>query len=129
MELAFEILFQFVGEVLLQLIAEALAELGMHGLADTTRKPRHPVWSTIGFALWGVIFAGLSLLIFPTSPIHNPDLRLVNLFLSPVLAGLAMVAIGNFRQKKGQQTTRINRFGFAFAFAFAFAATRFAFVG
>lgn len=129
MELFFEIFFQFAGELVLQLVAEVLVELGMHSLADTTRKPRHPVLSMIGFALWGVIFGGLSLLILPSSPIHNPDLRLINLLVSPALAGLAMVAIGNFRQSKGQQTTRINRFGFAFSFAFAFATTRFAFVG
>lgn len=129
MELFLELFLQFVGEVLIQLTAEMLAELGQHSLEDTFKKRRHPVLSTIGFTLWGAIFAGLSLLVIPTSLIHNPDLRLFNLIVTPLLAGAAMVAIGLAREKKGQEKTRINRFGFAYAFALSFAAIRFAFAG
>lgn len=129
MELFLEFFLRFAVEVLIQITAEVLAELGLHSLKDTIRKRRHPVLSAIGFALWGAIFAGLSLLVMPSSPIHNPDLRLFNLIVTPLLAGLAMVAIGMAREKKGQEKTRINRFGFAYAFALTFAAIRFAFAG
>ena len=53
MEFIFEIIFQFLGELLLQLIFEFLVELGVHSLADTLKRPKNAVLSTIGFVLWG----------------------------------------------------------------------------
>jgi hypothetical protein len=65
MEFVFEVLLQFFGEILLQLIVQVLAELGLHSLGDTFQRRKHPIWSMIGFTLWGAIAGGLSLLIFP----------------------------------------------------------------
>ena len=129
MEFVFEILFQFFGELLLQLLFEALSEVGLHGVKDTLRKPRNLVLSTIGFAVWGAVAGAVSLLIFPESPIRNPDLRLVNLLVTPVLAGLAMVALGKLRLARGQDTVMLDRFVYAYVFALGFAVLRFAFVG
>ena len=127
MEFILEALLQGIGELALQLFFEALFEVGLHSLADTTRQPRHPVYSTIGFTLWGIMLGGFSLLIMPTSPIHNAGLRLINLIVTPMIVGLLMVAVGRRRRKMGQETTRLNRFSFAYAFALSFAAIRFAF--
>jgi len=120
-----EFLFQFLGEMLLQACFELLAELGFRGLANTVRRPRSPALSTIGFILWGMIAGGLSLLIFPASPIDNPVLRRVNLIATPVAVGLVMVMIGRIRRKRGQNTVRLDHFGYAFTFAFSMALVRF----
>ena len=125
MEFVFEIIFQFVGELLLQALFELLAELGFHSLADTFKRPRSPVLSTIGFTLWGLIAGGLSLWIFPTSPIHEPRFRQINLIVTPVALGLVMMLIGKIRLKKGQDLVRLDQFGYAFVFAFAMALVRF----
>ena len=125
MELLFEVVFQVFGEMLLQVFFEALAELGFHSVRDTMKRDRNPVLSTIGFVLLGALAGGLSLLIFPHSAIADPDLRLANLLVTPVLIGAAMMLVGWVRQKKGQNLVRLDRFGYAFVFAFAMALVRF----
>lgn len=125
MEFLFEIIFQFAAEILLQACFELLAELGFHSLADTFRRPRNPVFSTIGFILWGAIAGAVSLLIFPSSPIADPMLRQINLVATPLAVGIVMAMIGRTRLKRGQGLVRLDQFGYAFVFAFAMALVRF----
>ncbi|HET6941642.1 MAG TPA: hypothetical protein VFH89_05735 [Sphingomicrobium sp.] len=126
MEFVFEIILQFLGELLLQAIFELLVELGFHSLADTFRRPKNPALSILGFTLWGAIAGGISLWIFPTSPIDNPVLREINLVVTPVACGLVMMMVGKLRLRKGQDIVRLDQFGYAFVFAFAMALVRFA---
>lgn len=125
MEFIFEIIFQILGEILLQLGFEFLAELGVHGLADTVKRPKNPVLSTIGFVLWGAMAGGISLLIFPTSPISNLLFRKINILVTPVAVGGVMMLIGRQRDKWGQNLVRLDRFGYAFVFALAMAIIRY----
>jgi hypothetical protein len=124
-ELLFEVLFQFGGEFLIQLFVELLAELGIHEKGRRKKGPMNPFIATSGLILCGAAAGGLSLLIFPHSPIADPDLRLANLFVTPVLLGAAMMLVGKAREKKGQDLVRLDRFGYAFVFAFAMALVRF----
>ena len=125
MEVMFEILLQFLGEIGIQLVMELLAELGLHSVEDTLKRPRHPVWSTIGFAICGAMAGGISLLILPASPIADIELRRVNLIVTPLVAGGAMALIGRRKERRGIRTNRLDRFGYAFAFALAMAAVRY----
>lgn len=125
MEFIFEIIFQFLGELLLQMIFETLFELGFRSLADTVKRPKNPVLSTIGFILWGAMAGAVSLLIFPASPIADPLLRKINLVVTPILAGALMAMIGRVRSKKGQTLVRLDRFGYAFVFALVMSMVRF----
>ena len=129
MEFVFEIILQFLGELLLQMVFELLIELGFHSMADTVRKPRDPVLSSIGFILLGAIAGGVSLLIFPASLIHSANLRLVNLFATPLAIGAIMMLIGKARDRKGQTLVKLDRFGYAFAFAFSMSLVRFVAAG
>ncbi len=125
MEFLFELLFQFFGELLLQFLVEVCFELGLRGLARGLRwVPTPPIaaaWVTLG----GVAAGALSLLLFPHSAIRNPTLRLVNLAVTPLLAGAAMMLVGRLRAKKGQALVRLDRFGYAFLFAFTMALMRY----
>jgi hypothetical protein len=125
MEFIFEIIFQFLGEILLQLLFESLSELGFHGLADTLEKPRNAFLSTIGFALWGTMAGGISLLIMPKSFISNLGLREANVAITPLIVGGIMMLIGRLRDSKGQTRVGLDRFGYAFVFAFSMAIVRF----
>jgi hypothetical protein len=125
MEVIFEILFQLFGEILIQVLFECLAELGLHSLTDTLKKPRNPVLSTVGFVMWGAIAGGLSLLIFPHSPIASLQLRQANLLITPIIAGGVMMLIGRQRNGRGQTLVKLDRFGYAFVFAFTMAVVRF----
>ena len=125
MEFVFEVILQFLGELLLQALVEVFAELGYHSVADTLKRPRKPALSIIGFTIWGAIAGGISLWIFPTSPIDDPLLRQLNLIATPAACGLVMMLVGKIRLKKGQDLVRLDRFGYAFVFAFAMALVRF----
>lgn len=125
MEFVFEIVLQFLGEILLQVFLELIAELGLHSLTDTLKKPKHPILSTIGFAIWGALAGGISLLILPKSAITNIAFRKINLFLTPLIAGGIMMLIGRERSRRGSTVVRLDRFGYAFVFAFAMALVRF----
>ena len=125
MEVIFEFIFQFVAEVLLQAVAELLVELGYHSVADTLRRPRNPILSTIGFVIIGAIAGGVSLLILPHSPVQDPTLRTLNLFATPTMLGMMMVLVGRLRQKKGQELVYIDKFGYAFVFAFTMGLMRY----
>ena len=81
--------------------------------------------SAIGFALWGALAGGISLLIMPRSFISDLGLREANVLVTPLLVGGAMVLVGRLRDSKGQERVGIDRFGYAFVFAFAMAIVRF----
>jgi hypothetical protein len=73
----------------------------------------------------GIVAGGISLLVFPTSHIHDPMFRKLNLVVAPLALGLVMMLIGQIRQKKGQDLVRLDQFGYAFLFAFAMAVVRY----
>jgi hypothetical protein len=125
MEFILEIIFQFLGEIVLQIVFEALSELGFQSLADTFKKPRNAFLSTMGFALWGALAGGISLLITPRSFISNLALREANVLVTPLVVGGAMTLIGRLRDRAGQKRVEIDRFGYAFVFAFSMAVVRF----
>lgn len=125
MEFIFELLFQFFGELLLQFLVELFAEMGLRTLGQAFSRKPNPRLAVAGFTLWGLLAGGISLLIFPHSAIHDPNLRLLNLFATPLLAGAGMMLLGRLRAKQGQSLVRLDRFGYAFLFAFTMALVRF----
>lgn len=79
--------------------------------------------------IWGAIAGGISLLLLPHGLIEDPALRVVNLVVTPVIVGAAMMVVGHLREKHGKQVLRIDRFGFAYAFALSMALVRFVWAG
>lgn len=121
-----EFLLELLGELLIQIVVEFLVELGIHSIAEPLRKPPNPWLAAIGYALFGAIVGGLSLLVFP----HNlmPEaFRVVNVVLTPLAAGLAMMAMGTWRARRGDTRLRIDRFGYGYLFALAMALVRYRF--
>jgi len=121
-----ELVLEVLGEFLLQVVGEAFLELGFHSLAEPFRKPPNPWVAALGYALFGAIFGGLSLLVFPTNLVPQPW-RLVNLVVTPLVVGGIMVLMGAWRAKRGQPVLRIDRFSYGYLFALALAFIRFQF--
>lgn len=119
--------FQFLGELLLQILFEAVAELLGHSLIEPFRRkePMNAWLAGIGYALYGCIAGGLSLLIIPNLFISASWLRVTNLVLTPILAGLIMSYLGARRRKREKQTIRLETFSYGFVFALAMAIIRF----
>jgi hypothetical protein len=127
MEIIFEVLFQFVGEVLLQILLEALAELGLHSVREPFRKPPNPWLAAIGYTTFGVIAGALSLWAFPALFIASHNVQIVSLVFTPIIAGIAMAALGAWRRRRDQDIIRLDKFAFGYLFALAMAIVRFTF--
>jgi|SRR5689334_15956861 len=122
-------IFQFLGEFLLQLIVEAFAEVLGHTIKMPFQReqPAHPLIVAIGYMMLGAMAGGLSLWVLPHLFIESPKLRLLNLMLTPVMAGVIMTWIGTWRRKRDKEVIALDRFGYAFCFALAMAVVRYAF--
>lgn len=122
-----EFIVEILGEFLLQALGEALMELGFHSLAEPFRKPPNPWLAALGYAIFGALAGGLSLLVFPAhlTPAGLP--RLANLLLTPLAVGLCMSAMGAWRSKRGDILLRIDRFSYGYLFALTMALVRFQF--
>jgi len=122
-----EFLLQALGEFLLQVLGEALLELGFHSLAEPFRRPPNPWMAALGYALFGAILGGLSLLVFPHHLTPAGLARIANLVLTPIAVGLCMVAMGAWRARRGDPVLRIDRFSYGYLFALTLALVRFNF--
>lgn len=121
-----EFIFGLLGEFLLQVIVEALIEMGFRSLAEPFRRPPNPWLAAIGYALFGAVLGGLSLLAFPNNLVQGPW-RVANLAVTPIAVGCVMAGIGAWRTRRGQHVLRIDRFGYGYLFALSVALIRFYF--
>ena len=122
-----EFLFEILGEFLLQAIVEFFVELSVHAGWKPTRKPTNQWVAGIGYTIFGAILGWLSLLVFPSYLVTSEAMRILNLVLTPVAAGLLMCAMGAWRARRGDEVLRIDRFAYGYLFALALALVRFIF--
>ncbi|WP_085355757.1 hypothetical protein [Neisseria dumasiana] len=116
-----EILFELLAEFFLQIVAEILAELGIRS-ADSKRKPR--LWLTlVGYGIIGALIGGVSLLIFPEHFIRSEGLQMLNLVLTPMLAG-GMICLLDRQRGRHTSSSWHLRFLCGFIFAFCMALVR-----
>ena len=120
---------QFFGELLLQLVLEAIAELLGHSFKEPFRRPRPvcPWFAAVGYLVFGAAAGGLSVWLVPDLFIKAEWLRLANLVLTPVAAGLIMEAVGSWREQREKEVIQLETFAYGFCFAFAMAVVRYAF--
>ena len=116
-------ILQLLGELLLQLIVELFGR----SLVEPFRRPKpiHPWLAAIGYIIFGAFAGAMSLWLVPALFISAQWLRLVNLFLTPFIAGVLMASLGSWRERNSKQTIRLDSFTYGFLFAFAMAFVRF----
>jgi hypothetical protein len=120
-----EFILELFGEFLIQVVLEGLVEMGFYSLAAPFKKTPNPWLAAFGYALFGTVLGGLSLLVFPTHMVGSHGLRLLSLALVPVLVGGMMVLMGLWRAKHGQTVQRLDRFGYGYVFALSLGLTRY----
>lgn len=131
MEPLLEVIIQILGELLLELFIQSLAELGTRAVAPKLR----PVLNTerwlpvLGYTLLGGLCGAGTLHFWPHSFIHALWLRIAALILIPLLAGVAMSALGAWRKSRGQFLIRLDQFGYGCLFAFSVSLVRFIWAG
>jgi len=121
-----EAIFEFLFEILLQIVLEVLAELGLHTVREPFRKRPHPGLAAAGYVLLGLLAGGLSLFIAPQYFVKDPW-RWINLAVTPIVAGLAMMGVGAMRARRGQELVRLDRFMYGYLFALSLGLVRFLF--
>lgn len=138
MEIIFEIIFQILGwvfqllgELFLQLVFEVIAEFFGHSIREPFRRPHpfHPWLAAVGYFTYGAMAGGLSLWLFPDNFIKVEWLRVSNLLLTPLAAGLLMAWIGSWRSKHERDVIRLETFFYGFFFALSLAIVRFVWGG
>jgi len=124
-----EFIVDVIAEFLLQAILEALAELGLHSLAEPFQRPPKPWLAALGYTLFGAAAGGISLWLMPDHMVRDETLRLVNLLVTPLGAGMMMCILGAWRMRRGDTVLRIDRFAYGYVFALGLGLTRFFFAG
>jgi len=122
-----EFLVELVGEFLLQLVLEALAELGLHTLKEPFNRRPNPWLAGTGYVLFGMLAGGISLWLLPDHLVRGEALRVVNLVVTPLGAGLMMCLLGSWRMRRGDTLLRIDRFAYGYLFALSLGLVRFLF--
>src|SRR5262245_42933635 len=104
--------------VLLQVLLELLIDLGLYWPSDsassrTTRGgPKYNALTAVVWAALGGVLGGFSLLFLPNLLIQDPTARVVNLFVTPVLAGVFGFLVSALRSRKYPAVTPKDHFWF-----------------
>lgn len=112
---------------MLPLFGELLVELGLHAVAAPFRREPNVWLAVLGYLLLGAVVGALSLWAFPAHLTRDGWPRLLNLVVTPVIAGGAMALMGRWRARRGDAVLRIDRFACGYLFALALAVVRFNF--
>jgi hypothetical protein len=121
-----QIIVELLGEIIIQILLEVLVELGLHSLAEPLRKPPNPWLAALGYALFGAIAGGISLLVFPNHLVTGAW-RTLNLVAAPIAAGFFMCLMGMWRARRDEEILRIDKFAYGYLFALSLALIRFYF--
>jgi hypothetical protein len=126
-ELIVEILFEAIWTGLGEALVEGLARAVGASFGRTDRQ--HPVAAGIGLLLMGAAAGGISAWAWPYQVAGTGPFPGISLIVSPLLNGLALEAIGRWRDRHHKPRTYLSTFWGAATFAFAVAAVRFWLVG
>ena len=150
MEIIFEVLFELFGQIILTFLAEVIGGLfgnlfsnAKDGVASRLRpatKPgAHPPdadgaapersfspAAKLAFYLClSGLFGWISLHLFPVSLARHRDTKIAMLIGVPLVCGLLMAVIGEFKRKRGRVAQTLESFGYGLAFALPIALIRF----
>ena len=126
-----ELIIELVGEIMFSGAGEALVEglARLMGASFGRTDRQHPVLAGIGLLMMGAAVGGLSAWAWPYQVVGNAPVAGISLIVSPLANGLALEAIGRWRDRHAKPRTYLSTFWGAATFAFAVAAVRFWLVG
>jgi len=118
-------ILQCLWEFVLQALCEIVFELICHVFKRTYNRTSSSFLAATGYTALGMVAGGISLSLAPHAFIHRESLRVLNVFVTPVMVALIMVGIGSIRTHKGKEIIRLDKFKYAYLFALAMALVRF----
>jgi uncharacterized membrane protein YfcA len=108
----------------LQIVIELFGDAVIHALAETSGVRR--LVTLAGYAFIGAAAGAVTIFVLPQHLIRNPDLRIANLVITPLLVATLMACIGAIRRRNDKRVVRMEEFTHAYAFALSFALARYA---
>ncbi len=115
-----EILIEILAEGLIQFLLELIADL----FSGSRWSDHSKAWYCVAYLVLGAAIGGLSLLLVPTFLPVSVPLKVASIVVIPVLAGLMMRGLGNWRKHRGKGKTNLETFTHAYCFAFGMALVR-----
>ena len=150
MEIIFELLFELFGQIVLTFVAEVIGSLFgslfsnlKDGVAGRLRppvkseahssdangaapeRPFSPAAKLAFYLCLSALFGWISLHLFPVSLARHMDTKIAMLIGVPLVCGLLMAVIGEFKRKRGRIAQTLESFGYGLAFALPIALIRF----
>jgi hypothetical protein len=119
-----EAIFQTCLEFVLQMYTKVIAEFAVRCIEKTFNGTPSSLMAAIGHAILGAL-AGLATVLVVPALLADLHLRIANLVVTPILAGVAMCHIGAWRPRREQELVRLDRFAYGYLFALAMALVRF----
>jgi hypothetical protein len=132
-----EFLFSFIAELFAEVVLQGLFELIAAGLkrvfgvffgavreVSPEPRPLHPAARWALYCLFGFLAGAISVWLFPRHFIPHGVMRRVGVVITPVLLGLAFVALGRWRKRRGRKPSDFDQFGCGAAFAAGMAIVR-----
>lgn len=111
----FELLFEALFEIVLSAIVAGVYRSVRH--FRVTARRGNPIVAAVLLVIVGLVLGFLSVLIFPHPLVHPSKVHGISLLISPLVAGIAMAAVGRGVRRRGRAPVQIESFGFGFAFA------------
>jgi hypothetical protein len=130
MEFIAAFIIEFLAEVLLQgafeLVASGLRTFFgvVRDEVSPGREPLHPAIRWALYALFGFVAGAISAWLFPRHFISDHAMRRVSVVLTPAVLGVAFVALGRWRKRKGKAPSDFDQFGCGASFAAGMAFVR-----
>ena len=121
MEIIIEVVLQLLAEIFIQV----LFELGFHSLIEPFQRKPSAVVSFVGYSMLGGLAGAASCVFFQELFVKGQVLQLLNLLVTPLIAGSVLAYLGKLRKKKGVELIRLDKFAYGFAFALAMALARY----
>jgi hypothetical protein len=111
------------GDALIEGVARAI------GASFCRTDRQHPVAAGVGLLLMGAALGGLSYAVWPCQIAGNEPFPGVSRIVSPLVNGLALDAIGRWRDRRRKPRTYLSTLWGGALFAFGMAAVRFWLLG
>jgi uncharacterized membrane protein YfcA len=107
----------------LQIVVELFGDAVLHAFAEKSGARR--LVTLFGYAAIGAAAGALTIFVMPEHLIRNPNLRIANVVITPLLVAALMSWIGAMRRRKDKRVVRMEEFTHAYAFALSFAVARY----
>lgn len=122
-----EIIIEILLELVVQIIGEGIGELVIRSIGSIfgEKFAENKFLPFLGYIFFGGVLGCISLAVLPEHMIKDPQLRLVNLFLSPLVLGLLMLLRGKNLKAKEAKVIRLDSLLYGFIFAFSISIVRF----